>query len=409
MKSNRLKAEAGSLTVAARGEPGGSMTRRERLTILARGAATMLIAMGLGRFAFTALLPAMQVGTGFSDADAGWMASLNLAGYLGGVFWAGRAGPATKAALFRAGLIVAVVGVAAMALDLGLVYWDVLRFVAGVTSGLLFVLGTSFVFDRGAASGPSGAALHFAGVGVGIALSGIVGQLIGDWRVAWIVLGVVALVLAVVGHGLPAPTPGRAAPGASPPASVAIRWTPGFTLLVVAYALEGLGYIVAGTFLVSILRRAPETAHLASFAWILAGLTAIPSPLVWGRIAHRIGYWGALTLAYGVQAIGIFLAVAGSPTAALISAASFGFTFVAAAGMSVALGSRLQPGAVGPATALITIGYGVGQIVGPWAAGLAAASTDGFTVPLIGAGAVVVASALLSAVGHVVARRVPLA
>ncbi len=380
------------------------MTGRERTTILARGAVTMLVAMGLGRFAFTALLPAMQGAAGFSDAEAGLMASLNLAGYLGGVFLAGRAGPQVRVVLFRLGLVVAVLCIGGMALELGLWFWNLLRLAAGISSGFLFVLATAFVFERGAASGPTGAALHFAGVGTGISVSGIVAQLTADWHLAWIGLGLLALLLAVPGWTLPPQTPRRDA-GTPAPVPVAMRWSPVFLLLVVAYALEGLGYIVSGTFLVAIFRRLPETAHLAAFAWILAGLCAIPSPLFWTRVAHRFGAWSTLAVAYAVQSAGIFLALTGSPAAALVSAASFGFTFIAITGVSVALAARLQPGATARATALITIGYGIGQVIGPWGAGILAAGASGFTLPLVGAGLVVAASGLLSVAGRVVERR----
>ena len=377
------------------------MTRRDRILVLLRGAATLLVAMGLGRFAFTALLPAMQAGARFSDADAGMMASLNLAGYLAGVFLAGRVGAVMRVRLFRLGLAVAVLCIGGMAVDLGLWVWDALRLAAGVSSGLLFVLGTAFVIERGAATGPTGAALHFAGVGTGIALTGLTAQFIADWRLAWIFLGLVAVVLAVPARGLPGTTARRTAAAAANPC---IRWTPAFVLLVIAYALEGLGYIVTGTFLVAILRRLPETAHLAPLAWVLAGLAAIPSPLVWTRVAHRYGAWASLTVAYVVQAIGIFLPLTGSAVAALLSAVSYGFTFIGITGVSIALATRLQPGAAARATALITIGYGIGQVIGPWAAGLVATGSSGFALPLIGAGAVVAGSAILSAIGHVVAK-----
>ncbi|MER2605509.1 MAG: YbfB/YjiJ family MFS transporter, partial [Siculibacillus sp.] len=142
------------------------MTRGERLATLGRGAATLMLAMGLGRFAFTALLPEMQAAARFSDAEAGLMASLNLAAYLGGVIWAGRARPEARASLLRLALGGAVVAIAAMGLPLGVLGWDAVRILAGATSGLLFVLATAFVLESGAALGPSGAALHFAGVDV---------------------------------------------------------------------------------------------------------------------------------------------------------------------------------------------------------------------------------------------------
>jgi len=379
------------------------MRPAERRAILVRGGCVLLVAMGLGRFAFTALLPPMQAATGFGDADAGLMASLNLAGYLLGVMWAGRVDPAGRARLFRVALVLAVAAIGAMGLPLGLAGWDVVRLVAGVTSGLLFVLATAFVLESGAALGPSGAALHFAGVGIGIGLSGLVAGVVADWRLAWAGLGSVAVVLAFAGLPLARVPAARVVGAASGRARLV--WSPAFVMLTAAYALEGMGYIVSGTFLVAILRRLPETAPLAPWAWTLAGVMAIPSPMVWGRLAHRIGAWRALMVAYGVQAVGIVLPLSGSPMAALAAAGSFGFTFIGITGVSIGLAARLQPAATGAATATITIGYGVGQIIGPWAAGRIASGTDGFGWPLIGAAVAVCLSAALTAVGFVIVNR----
>lgn len=379
------------------------MTRGERLATLGRGAATLMLAMGLGRFAFTALLPEMQAAARFSDAEAGLMASLNLAAYLGGVIWAGRARPEARASLLRLALGGAVVAIAAMGLPLGVLGWDAVRILAGATSGLLFVLATAFVLESGAALGPSGAALHFAGVGTGIAFSGLVAATIGDWRAGWGVLALVGLALAVAGHGLPGRRATAAATGTA--ARVSMRWSAVFVVLAAAYALEGYGYIVSGTFLVAILRRLPETAGLAPYAWVLAGLAAIVSPVVWSRAAHRFGAWRALALAYAIQAVGIAAPLTETVGGALFSAASFGFTFIGITGVSIGLAARLQPGATGAATAAITVGYGVGQVVGPWSAGVLAGSGGGFAVPLVLAAGAVAVSAAASLGGDLLARR----
>ncbi len=378
------------------------MSQRERLILLLRGASVLLVAMGIGRFAFTALLPPMQAAAGFRDADAGFMASLNLAAYLAGVLLAGKAPAAWRMPLFRAALVLSVAATVAMGLPIGLVGWDASRLVAGLTSGLLFVLGTAFVLESGAASGPSGAALHFAGVGTGIALTGLTAGLVPDWWLGWFLLGAIGCVLALFGWGLARPAPSAVRARS---ASTQIVWSLAFAVLVAAYALEGLGYIVSGTFIVSILKRLPETAHLGPFAWVLAGLGAIVSPLVWSRLAHAIGAWGSLTIAYVVQAIGIVLPLTGSAPAALLAAFSFGFTFIGITGVSIALAARMQTGAAAAATAFVTIGYGVGQVVGPWAAGLVATGASGFTLPLVGAAVAVAISALLSLFGVVLTRK----
>lgn len=379
------------------------MRQSARLNILASGAAAGIIVLGIGRFAFTPLLPPMQAEIGFSDTTAGLMASFNLFGYLAGAMSVGWMPLSARSLSYRLGIMTALICMGLMPLPLGVVGWTAVRFAAGLSSGLVFILSTAFVLEGGAADGRTGAALHFAGIGLGIALSGVVVSIEPEWRIAWLKLMTISIFLAIPSWRLA----DHAAPRHT--ASVAHRNGGGqrrlLGLLVIAYGLEGLGYIVSGTFLVSLLRRLPETADLGSLAWVLVGLTAAPSTLLWGWVGRRTGAWAALSIAYAVQAVGIALPLLGQPGAALAAAILYGGTFTGIVGVSLTLAATLQPGQMGKAAARLTVLYGIGQVIGPVLAGALTGDKGNFTLPLAGAASLVAIAGALSFLGHVLASR----
>lgn len=372
------------------------MSAAQRWRIQLCGLTALMAAMGIGRFAFTAVLPAMQSDLGFDDRAAGLMASFNLFGYLVGVVLGGRLSHHRRGLGLRIGLILGVACILLMAPPLDMTVWNVVRFGAGVASGMIFSLSTAFVLESGAATGSTGAAVHFSGVGWGIALSGLITQCLPGWQLSWLCLGTFALALllpawTLPGHSHAAMTARPAAPDERTNSGKILFW-----LLLAAYSLEGMGYIVSGTFIVRVLKQAPETAALGSVAWILAGLAAAPSLLLWSLLARRTGPWIALSVAYIAQAIGIVLPLWGGALPGLLSAMLFGGTFIGIVSLSLSLAARLRPHQAGQAAAFATALYSVGQILGPLLAGLTAGKDGDFTLPLSGAALAVLASALLS-------------
>jgi MFS family permease len=322
--------------------------------------------MGIGRFAYTALLPATQRALGAGDGAAGALASLNLAGYLAGVLVARQlvARPGRGAAL-RAGLAATAVATALGAATSSLAAWAALRLVAGVASGLVFVLASAAALEAAGAL----AGLLYAGVGLGIALSGTVAAIappVACHAPPWLALGAAAAALALPAwRGLSA-APGAAGAGAAPGAAAGL----GLRRLATAYFLEGLGYIVSGTFAVAAVRRTPGLEGLAPWTWVLTGLAAAPSAVLWGAAGRRVGNRAALAAAYLAQAAGMALpAVSWSAAAALAGAALFGGTFMGITTLAMAEGRALAPGSPGRIVGTLTAVYGVGQVLGPLLAG----------------------------------------
>jgi hypothetical protein len=353
-----------------------------------RGAAGLGAAMGIGRFAYTPILPLMTEHAVLSPQVAGALATANYLGYLAGAL-AGAASPrlARSAVAWRGSLAVLVISLAAMPLLPNAIGWLLLRTVAGFASALVFVIAVNFMMEH---LPPHLPGWGFGGVGLGIAVSGALVLTLPDragWQGAWWTAAAAAALLS----GLAWNIRGRSVTGVVPPPSPAAspsrahRW---FAVLFVSYTLEGIGYIVAGTFLVAAIKQY-SSGWLADGAWLFVGLAAVPSAALWARLCGRWSHPTLLAGALVLQAAGIALpALAPGAIAALIGAILFGATFIGVSTMAVAAGRLLGfPGAV----ALLTSGYSVGQIVGPVA--VTPLLHQGFSRALLAAALVVLMSA----------------
>ncbi|WP_433556747.1 YbfB/YjiJ family MFS transporter [Pseudonocardia xinjiangensis] len=361
--------------------------------IVGQGAAALAASMGIGRFVYTPILPLMQAQTSLSPQWGSALATANYVGYLAGAS-AGILVPALvrSAVALRTSLIVLVATLALMPVTQNDAVWAVLRLTAGASSALVFVIAVSAVHRHLRDHGSHLTGWAFGGIGTGIALSGILVLLlrsVATWRAAWWASAALALVLAAGAWALqPEPEPEgaagvrRAGPGTD-------TW---FWALFAGYTLEGVGYIIAGTFLVAAIDQ-NASGSTGSGAWVLVGLAALPSCALLARLGKRWPASALLPVALVIQALGIALpAVSGGIGPAVVSALLFGATFVGVTSMALGIGAHLRfPRAV----ALLTTGYGAGQIAGPLV--VTPLLSHGYQQPLLVGAAAVLAAALASA------------
>lgn len=370
------------------------------LRLLLAGAAALALAVGIGRFAYTPVLPAMQEAAGFGAATAGWIAGWNYLGYLLGALAAAMvAARASRHRVLVASIAASILSTAAMGLAGSVEAWCALRFVSGLASAGVLVVSSTVVLEAlSGASRPNLMGAHFSGVGVGVALSGLVvalGVTVLDWRGLWFALAGASVALALLTLPLMRPH-GARLHGAPPSAAAKERFSA--ALLVSSYFLEGLGYVVTGTFLVAIARQMPGIGGAAEALWIVVGLAGVPSTLLWVRAAARWGAPNALIAAHLVQAVGIALPVFFDALwVALLAAVFFGGTFMGITAVIVPFGGRIsaQPARM---IGLLTAAFGLGQMIGPVIAGWLAERQGGFNGSLLlAAGAVVLGAALITA------------
>jgi predicted MFS family arabinose efflux permease len=363
------------------------------------GLIAMAVGIGIGRFVYTPILPTMLAGLGLSKATAGLIASANFAGYLVGALGAMRAAlPGSRRTWLLGALVLSGVTTAAMGFCDTVSAFLILRFLAGVASALALILASALVLDRLSQLGRPGlGALHFAGVGVGIALSALVVAVLGggDWQLMWQISGVVSLVGAVVVALLVPSAPEL--PVVPRPARAAAS-DPRLRRMTVAYGLFGFGYVITATFLVAIVRASPAIRDLEPVIWIVVGVAAAPSVWFWSFLGRRIGLAAAFGTAALAEAVGVLASVLWPSSVGICFAAVLvGGTFMGLTALGLMRARDLalsdDPRRV---MAAMTTAFGVGQIVGPALAGVVSDATGGFAVPSVAAaGALVVAAWLV--------------
>lgn len=379
------------------------------------GILALVVAMGIGRFAYTPILSAMQERFDLTNTAAAALASSNYLGYLLGAVLAAFV-PVSRwqNTLLQASLLTVAASTALMALSVEFSAWLALRFLAGVGSAGILVLASTMVLNEFAQLGRPGlSGWLYSGVGLSIVLSGLVILLLNRlltedpvvWRIDWICLGTFAtLLVALCWVWLPrkavVPPPAASSQSSVRRANQSSAELPlAIVLLCVAYFLEGGGYIVTGTFLPAIVEGLPGLGGLGTDAWILVGLAAAPSTVLWAKAASRVGPVAVLVVAYAVQAVGIFLPVVSTAWwAAAISAMLFGGTFVGISAPTLTYAQQMAgPRRVGLTIGLLTAAYGVGQVLGPMVAASLMGNTTDFR-PAVASAAVTLGSLLLPAI-----------
>jgi len=387
------------------------------------GLVSLAVAMGIGRFAFTPILPMMLADGVVNLAGASWLASANYLGYLlGAIFctlqpwiWARlRWLPALAySSLVRAGLLATGALTLAMAWQFPAA-WPVLRFAAGVTTAVVFVYTSGWCLSRLSGLGvPSMGGMIYAGPGAGIVVSGLLtsGMVALHLTAAtgWLILGVLAFGLSALswhslrgGERLKAlSTPSlQTASGGS--VASAHHGLAEMTVLTLAYSLAGFGYIITATFLPVIAREAlPGSAWLDLF-WPIFGLGVMGGALLATRLPHSGDMRARLGICYAAQALGIAASL-WSPSLAgfAIGSLLLGIPFTAITFFAMQEVRRLRPATASSAIGLLTAAYGLGQIAGPPLVALllrhAATTGEGFTFSLEIAASALLVGALMYA------------
>ncbi len=365
--------------------------------------------MGIGRFVYTPILPFMKEGLGLSAEEAGLIASANFAGYLAGaLLGAFSTLPGSQRAWFLGGLLASAATAALMAGTSDFWAFLAIRFLSGGASAFVLVFSSALILDRLRDAGRAGlSALHFAGVGCGIAFSALfvagLGAAGSDWRGLWLASAAATLVLLVASNwlvGAPVQKPETAGVARKAGNSREGRLSRPLLRLVFAYGLFGFGYVITATFVSTIARTTPELHRTEAYVWLAVGLCAAPSVYVWNRIASAIGARRAFALACLFEALGVAVTVIGTnPALFLLGASVLGGTFMGITALGLVEAQRLTASA-GPASrrrilAVMTASFGLGQVLGPWFAGELHAVTGSFQAPsLVAAAALIAASAL---------------
>ncbi len=378
------------------------MTGRAPWALALGGLLALAAALGIGRFIYTPVLPLMMEGLGWSASEAGLVATANFLGYLAGALAAARTTVSVEArrTWLLGALAASVATTAAMAADTTIVAHGALRFVGGIASAYAIVMASMLVLDRLAAAGRSGlSAVHFAGVGTGIAAAAIALEFAASsgaqWDEVWLLSAGVSLVFSIFAAMLLAPDMATPSGAAVPATGGDLR---GLGPLILAYGLFGFGYVITSTFIVTMVRGDPSLAVLESSIWIVFGLAAVPSVWLWTWLGARLGILATFAVACVAEAAGVAASVEWrTPEGLFFSAALLGGTFMGITALGL-VAARQTPGPASQrAISLMTASFGLGQMIGPALAGIIFDRLSSWRAPTLLAAAALFLAAVLAA------------
>lgn len=302
--------------------PASEAAEQRRLALA--GSIALLLGVGLGRYAFTPLIPSLVEAGWFSAEQTAELGALNLLGYMLGAASADRIerrfGP--RAAIGGA-LIALPLALFACMFDWGMFWYGPWRLIAGWAAATLTIVVTPAVMARTpVARRPAASAAVFTGMGVGTITASLLVPLLADAGIAatWAAVGLVATLLAAwswqaVWRALP-----RGRPAAAPSADSGhgpVPWL-AIGLIVTAYGLNSAGYVPHSLYWVDyIARELGRGLAVGNAYWLVLGIGSVIGPALAGVVATRIGFMRALVIAFLCMTTATALPLASSGIVAL--------------------------------------------------------------------------------------------
>ena len=366
--------------------------------LILTGIAALTIAVGIGRFSYTPILPYMISELNLTTTEAGLIASSNYLGYLlGSLIPIFPQFPKNIRSIFIYSIFISIISLFAMGLTNTFEVFILIRFVHGIFSAFVLILGTSLIVSHVQKKGKIflGTA-HFSGVGLGMALSAIVVSYLGflnfTWDKLWFSIGILAIMLsfqiikftpiqkAEVKYNLKSKN----------------KTSLGFSLITISYGLYGFGYVAFGTFISTMSRLTPGLEKTEPYVWFVVGVTGIPSVFFWNWFGSKIGNDIGLFLANLILGLGVLFSVLiNNEFGIFISCILFGLSFVPITSMCLLEGQERFSGSFIVSTAILTFSFSIGQMIGPYLSGLLTDYYGSFFFSMIISGIVLIFGSLL--------------
>jgi MFS family permease len=366
-------------------------------TVALTGLTGLAVAMGIGRFAFTPLLPMMQQDAGLAVSDGAWLASANYLGFLLGTLSAARL-RLEPTIVIRASLVVIGVVTIAMGLEHRFAGWIILRFVAGLANAWAQIFTTAWTLEKlASARRPFFSGVLFAGPGVAIVVVGticvVLMQLDVGSATAWIGLGILALIATAAIW--PILQSNKLYHPQQPSRSDRSKWNAESLTVVLCFAASGVGYIIPATFLPVMARQFVSDPLVFGWAWPIFGIAAAVAPIATADLTRLTGNRHLWTASHLLMAFGVVLplwwtSIAGIMTSALIVGSTFMVNGLACMQEAKAIAGTHATGLLAATTAA----FATGQILGPVVISLLGNGETPFDVALLGAAALLIISAL---------------
>ena len=341
------------------------------------GTLAVAIALGIGRFAYTPILPYMQSELDLSSTELGALASWNFFGY-----FIGSLTPLLLPGIliklrrsFFLALSVSIITTGLMGIADDLISLTIIRFIAGVSSALTLIIGTGILFKKFEALETSIFKLsHFCGFGVGIVISAIAVPVVSkfgfNWSFQWLFMALICCCLAIPVI-LFTPADGPAFENVPEKLISRDHSKLSFSLVAIGYGLFGIGYIIFGTFISAMSIQITHLGLLTDYVWLIVGVSATPSVFIWQKLSDFIGKDLSLLVACLSSALGIFCAVQFVTFYTFVfGCALFGCGMPGIVALALLEGKDRYSGSLTSAVAILTLSFSFGQMLGPFLAGI---------------------------------------
>lgn len=346
------------------------LDKNSNINIIIAGIIKLFIGVGIARFAYTSLLPSMLDEGILTLTYSGVLASINYVGYLSGaIFSIFIKDFQTKIKLFRFGIVFCILTTIVLGFSPNETVWFVSRLIAGFASAMLLVVGAAIVMvklnfeDKTKAMG-----LYFTGIGIALASSDLISRyfLINySWMEAWIALSICGTILAFYPLYILSFDKVVRSKQEKHPFDKRL-FTPFVILLIFAYFTEGVGFVIQGTFLPTIIKSIDGMQEYATLSWLFVGIAGIPSSIIWMRLAYRFGSVNMIIIAMLLQVIGILLPTMFSNIySSILSGVLYGATFVGLVALFMNFGGKISHKNPVMLMGALTTAYGIGQVFAP--------------------------------------------
>jgi predicted MFS family arabinose efflux permease len=343
--------------------------KNKNFNILLAGIVSIIVGVGVARFAFTSLLPPMLEDF-LSVTNTGLFASINYSGYLSGaLFSIFLKDINAKVFYLRIGIILSVITTFILAVTTDETLWFISRFIAGFGSAMVLIVGGAIVMvklqmkDKTKAMG-----IHFSGIGFAIAVCELISlgveETIG-WKNTWMFFTFLAFILSfyvlyILSFDKKLK---KDAPKHKLDRSI---FTPYILLLILAYFTAGVGFVIQATFLPDIINSLEGLNGYGSFGWLIVGLIGVPSAIIWMTLAHKYGSVDIIIITFILQIIGILIpALSDNLYLNLFASGLYGSTFIGQVALFMHYGGKLAGKNPVVFMGSMTVAYSIGQIIAP--------------------------------------------
>ncbi len=342
--------------------------RNNNIAIVTAGIISLVVGVGLARFAFTSLLPVML--SDFLTVElTGLLASLNYVGYISGtIFAVFITNINTKVKMFRIGLVLSIATTLVLGLTIDKTLWAVSRVVAGFGTSMVLIVGASIVMlklnldDKKKAMG-----WYFTGIGASIVAMELLVRTLDGYhhQTIWLVGAVCCAVLLIYPYMVLSFDRQIMTDAIHHKFDRAI-FSPFVLVLTLAYLTEGVGFVVQATFLPDIIDAVDGLGGFGSNVWLLAGVAGIPSSIVLMILAKKHGTVNVIIWTMALQVVGILLpTITDNIYLNLLGGVIYGGTFVGLVALFMNQAGEIARDNPVVLMATFTTAYGVGQITAP--------------------------------------------